>query len=287
MPRGRSPAPIFDKSTWPRGKGAIRRSGKGRRPERMRQKSKRMAHEGQASPPPQPSFVLRPVGVPGNGDCLFYAVGRILIDWLDRLGMEAAGLGSASAPAAAVAPEPPTRAELDEVARYLRGRVAARVLDPEDEGSEETLAAWWRLWSDAQREKNAELMVETRHMQGVAGGALTLADRRLIFRNMMDPRIYWGDDFALRSLEAVLGCRLCVVNESMRVVKREHGADERTTAGSLLPPEAMPAGHRPFLGMLILAHAHYEPLCGPGGVLAWDMAALPTPLSKLVTQWLG
>jgi hypothetical protein len=253
-----------------------------------------------------PPFVLRPVGVPGNGDCLFYAVARILIDWLDRLGREQAGGGD---PEPAVppspdssSPDPPSRAELDEVARYLRGRVAARVLDPKDDGCAAALSTWWRLWADACREKDAEMMTEMRHMQGVAGWppaeegspgrqaaplSLSLADRRLVFRNMMNPGIYWGDEFALRSLEAVLGCRLCVVNEHLRVVKREHGADETTSLGALLPADSLPANHRPFLGLLILAHAHYEPLSGPGGVLAWDMAALPGPLDKLVTQWLG
>jgi len=244
-------------------------------------------------------FVLRPVAVPGNGDCLFYAVAKVLIDWLDRRGAAAAPQGPgcaaspAPSPAAAAAadvppPPEPTRQELDEVARYLRGRVAARVLDPSDASCSETLAAWWRLWTGACAEKDAEMMTEMRHMSGVTGngaGPLTLADRRVVFRNMMDPRIYWGDEFALRSLEAALCCRLCVVNERFRVVKREHGANETQSLGELLPG---PEGQRtPFLGLLILAHQHYEPLAGPGGVLAWDMSALPNPLATLVSQWLG
>jgi hypothetical protein len=261
-----------------------------------------MEEDGHTSPAAadaaSPPFVMRPIGVPGNGDCLFYAVARILIDWLDRLGAENGGSGgtpnaeqgsaAAGTPSPAGTPPPaPTRAELDEVARYLRGRVAARVLDPADDGCAATLTAWLRLWEDACREKDPEMMMEMRHMQGVAGGPLTLADRRLVFRNMMNPGVYWGDEFALRSLEAVLGCRLCVVNEQLRVVKRQHGAHEKTSLGALLPAESLPSNHRPFLGLLLLAHAHYEPLSGPGGVLAWDMAALPGPLAKLVTQWLG
>jgi hypothetical protein len=278
-----------------------------------------------------PPLVLKPIAVPGNGDCLFHAVARILIDWLDRSSGKAGdddgdgGRPASEAVRNELAPEgrradgglrpraqsappseakvstkaqapPPTPEELAEVARYLRSRVAMRVLDPEDRGCAVVLDMWWRLWKDGCAEKDAEMMTEMQHMRGLAGPVedppggmhFSLADRRVIFRNMMDPRIYWGDEFALRTLEAVLGCRLCVVNESYHVVKRDHGAFEMPSSAAKLPDGALPDHDGPFLGLLLLTRAHYEPLSGAGcGTLAWDMRALPANLNRLVQHWLG
>jgi hypothetical protein len=234
-----------------------------------------------AKPPP---LVLKPLSVPGNGDCLFHSVALILMDWLDR------DVGSADT----AAPSPPTSSEMSEVAAYLRSRVAMRVLDPADEGCNAVLDTWWLLWENGRKEKDAEIMMEMQHMRGVAGPVtmagrnhFALADRRVVFRNMMDPRFYWGDEFALRTMEAVLGCRLCVVNEHYQVVKREHGAYEMPSEAATLPDGALPKHRGPFLGLLLLNRAHYEPLRGPCGTLAWDMADLPPNLQLLVRHWLG
>jgi hypothetical protein len=229
--------------------------------------------------------VLKPLAVPGNGDCLFFSVAHMLLDWLDR---------ESGHPA-----QPPTPEELAEVARYLRGRVAIRVLDPNDAGCNNALLVWWRLWKEACRERESEMMVEMRHMKGVSGpepsaeghgdesGSFMLADRRILFRNMMDPAVYWGDEFALRTMEAVLGCRLCVVNEQYMIIKRETGQNEQYSPKAALPSGALPVSSAPFLGMLLLSHSHYEPLAGPNGELAWKMDELPDPLNRLVDRWLG
>lgn len=290
------------------------------------------AASASAASPSQPVLVLKPSPVPGNGDCLFYSVARILLDWLDRvqqreeldreldreldtelereLGAEMdLESPSTSAPLPPPPPPPPTAKELDEVARYLRGRVAMRVLDPEDAACNETLATWWQLWRNGCKEKDIEIMMEMQHMKGVTGppeqgvtgppeqGVKTnspspprfpLADRRIVFRNMMDPRIYWGDEFALRTMEAVLGCRLCVVNERYHVVQREHGGREVGRGSpSSLPEGALPDNDVPFLGLLLLVNSHYEPLAGPGSTFSWDMRSLPVPLRRLVAQWLS
>ena len=268
--------------------------------------------------PPDNSFVLMAHPVPGDGNCLFTSVALIVLNWIDlRWAQGERAKEGTGAPAAPLEFVPPKPEEVHMLANYLRSRVAQRVVDVEDEDASRTMEHWFQLWVNALKEKDTEMAIEMRHMNGVEGVAaagvegpaaaeapassisFSMADRRVLFRNMMDARIYWGDEFALRSLEAILGCMLCVVNESYKIVKREYTSHPPATLAraAMLPPaalQAMGGGDTEgsvtpsrFLGLLVLRHNHYEPLRTRDGIYAWDMDALPTGLAELVNAWVG
>jgi hypothetical protein len=232
---------------------------------------------------PGPTFTLNAVPVPGDGDCLFSSVALILLDWLDRQEEDGARQ------------EVPAQ-DVRDVARYLRSLVASRILDRTDEESERMLATWRRLWADARAEAAkgdaAALTQELQHLdESICGGGggdtgdpppLTLAQRRALFRNMMDPRRYWGDEFALRTLEACLDARFCVVDERLSVIKRELNESPRISALCRLPADILPADAGPFLGILLLRHAHYEPAATDSGQKAWALRDLPVQLQRIL-----
>jgi hypothetical protein len=262
-------------------------------------------------------MILVPHPVPGDGNCLFASVALVLINWIDYSAAkkeiaekEHVDPSLVHVPAATIAAfAPPRPEEVAMLANYLRSRVAQRVLDPTDDDANRAISNWFQLWVNALKEKDAEMAIEMRHMNGVEGDSsnsaaeghsvsFSAADRRVLFRNMMDARIYWGDEFALRSLEAVLGCMLCVVNESYQVVKREYSSAPPTLArAAMLSDDAVSAanlgggesgsGAASFLGLLVLRNNHYEPLRTHDNRYVWEMAALPVGLSNLVAAWVG
>lgn len=201
-------------------------------------------------------MLLQPLDVPGDGNCLFTSLSHVLLDRLARGRRWAQG---------------DFERQVAAVARLLRSRVAARVLDAADAEADQVVATWHKLWKGAVREKNAELQVEFRHMSNV-GYPLTALDRRILFRNMMRPAIYWGDEFALRSMERLLHCRLCVIDASLRVIRREPG-----------PPQ-----QPHFVAFLLLRNQHYQPLrTMPESRFAWEPADLPPKLRSLLDSWLA
>lgn len=197
-------------------------------------------------------MILQPLRTPGDGNCLFSAVAQIVADRLTQ------GRGV-------------TQDQLAGVTQFLRARVAERVLRERDAEVNETVASWYRLWRGALREKDRELMEEFKHMRNV-GHPLTALDRRVLFRNMMNAGVYWGEEFALRSLERTLRCRLCVIDAAYKVIRREPAA---------LSEEPL------FVGFLFLRHQHYEPLRAvPSERLSWAPGELPEQLRGLLDMWL-
>jgi hypothetical protein len=241
--------------------------------------------------PPEPQFMLHAVAVPGDGDCLFSSVALVLLDWLD---------GTAGRPRT-----PTASSEVRDVARYLRTLVASRVLDRTDEESERMIETWRRLWGDACRELAEQqqqqqqqqpcapppILHELQHLDEsispAESGPLPLAQRRALYRNMMDARRYWGDEFALRTLETALGGRFCVVDERLNVVKRERNESARVSSLCRVPGDILPSDRGPFLGVLLLRHAHYEPAASDEGQMAWDMRNLPVQLQRIVNYLQG
>lgn len=202
------------------------------------------------------AMLLQPLDVPGDGNCLFTSISHVLLDRIARGRTWAEG---------------DFQRQVVSIAKLLRSRVAARVLDAGDDEVNRVVSTWHKLWRGAVREKNVELQIEFRQMSNV-GFPLTAIDRRILFRNMLNSTIYWGEEFALRSLEKLLHCRLCVIDASLRVVRREPG-----------PPQ------KPhFVAFLLLRNQHYQPLrTTPDNRFAWEPAEMPPKLRSLVDSWIA
>jgi hypothetical protein len=199
------------------------------------------------------NFRLNIQPVPGDGDCLFYSVSHILNNRFS------------SAERKSAIPK------ISELAKYLRSKVAMRVMDARDEESNAIISTWHKLWSDALREKDTELMMEMRHMQNVMQPMSTI-DRKILFRNMLNPGIYWGDEFALKTMEKALGCIFVVVNDRFEIVQREY------TKSGVSPSTAK------WISMLLLRGMHYEPLHDNSGTYCWTMGQLPDVIQNFVNQ---
>jgi len=193
-------------------------------------------------------FGLSALSVPADGDCLFHSVAMILHKRYSELKEE----GSLPAPSS--------------VSRYLRSRVALRVLDETDEECTHVIELWHTLWVDAVKERQGELMNELRHMHNVHR-PLSAMDRRVLFGNMMNRDIYWGDEFALQTMEKVLNCMFVVVNERLHVVQRDYGA-----AGE----------DKEWMAMLLLRGQHYEPVYANDGSYSWSMEDIPEQLKPMI-----
>jgi hypothetical protein len=283
-------------------------------------------------------FMLHAVPVPGDGNCLFYSVALVLLDWLDRscpaspdatsakavwkgLGVgvppsaakeervtPSAAKGSKGAPSeshgaantcetgSSAAIPSPSSEDVCDVARYLRSLVASRVLDRTDEESERMIDTWRRLWGDAWKEYREQkdqkpgaappILLELQHLDEsispADAGPLPLPQRRALYRNMMEPRRYWGDEFALRTLETALNGRFCVVDERLNVIKRESNETSRVSTLCRIPGDILPEDRGPFLGVLLLRHGHYEPAASDDGQMAWDLRDLPLQLQRVL-----
>lgn len=263
-------------------------------------------------------FMLHAVPVPGDGNCLFYSVALVLLDWLDRscpaspdatsakavwkgLGVKGApseshGAADTCETGSSAAIPSPSSEDVCDVARYLRSLVASRVLDRTDEESERMIETWRRLWGDAWKEYREQkdqkpdatppILLELQHLDEsispADAGPLPLSQRRALYRNMMEPRRYWGDEFALRTLETALNGRFCVVDERLNVIKRESNETSRVSTLCRIPGDILPEDRGPFLGVLLLRHGHYEPAASDDGQMAWDLRDLPLQLQRVL-----
>lgn len=200
-------------------------------------------------------FRLNIQSVPADGNCLFTSVAYVLHNRF-----------SDTTRAKESSPLP----KIPHLSKYLRSKVAMRVMDVRDEASNSMVDTWHKLWTDALREKDVELMSEMKHMQNVLH-PMSLIDRKILFRNMMNPGIYWGDEFALITLEKSLGCIFIVVNDRFEIVQREY-------ISSFQPDTAK------WISMLLLRGMHYEPLHDNDGNYCWTMDQLPDLIQDFVRQ---
>jgi hypothetical protein len=211
-------------------------------------------------------FRLNIQSVPGNGDCLFYSVSHIILDRYKGAKL------SSKVPS------------LENLTLYLRRKVALRVLDVDDAESNGIIQTWHKLWTDAVREKDAELMNEMRHMQNVLQ-PMSLCDRKILFRNMCNPAVYWGDEFALKTLERLLGCMFVVVNDRFEIVQREYSSSSSSSSHT---SAASAASHDlRWISMLLLRGMHYEPLHDNEGSYCWALGQLPPAIQGFVEELLG
>lgn len=120
------------------------------------------------------------VPTPGNGDCLFHAVSRALRE---------GGVATTSHSA-------------------LRQLVARSVLQPGRQALS-AMTAWMGM-------VQAGMGAEVPHALAVypsyvrQGRRLTPANLHALYAAMMDPRLYWGDEYAIQVLERAFRCCLLI-----------------------------------------------------------------------------
>jgi hypothetical protein len=119
------------------------------------------------------------VPTPGNGDCLFHALAAALRE-------------SDKATASHTA---------------LRQVVARTMLAP-SRATEAALVAWMSMVEAGLGDEvpHAAPLAAAYHRQG---RRFTRADLHTLYARMLDPRLYWGDEYAIRVLERAYGC--CVL----------------------------------------------------------------------------
>jgi hypothetical protein len=145
-----------------------------------------------------------------------------------------------------------------------------RVMDESDKECTQRISTWHSLWEDAIKERDGEMINELRHMHNVHH-PLSSMDRRVLFGNMMNRGIYWGDEFALQTMEKVLNCMFVVVNERLHIIQREYDVD---------------AGSRDWIALLLLRGQHYEPIHDNTGAFSWNMDSIPEPLRPMIDNLL-
>lgn len=167
--------------------------------------------------------VYRLVRTAANGDCLFHSV---------RLGLlSVPGSGA------------PTSAR-------LREAVARTVLDRRDRAASAALVLWRDVLAGSD---DADLRRDYAHARALVGETPPFTDRarRLVYEAMCDPRVYWGDDYAVSALARITGVDVVVV-------ARSPGVGGRSVCRGRLTGVSRP-GVR-WRIVLCLDGAHYRPL---------------------------
>jgi len=124
---------------------------------------------------------------PGDGNCFFYALCRAL---------NSAGLSC--------------------TIQDLRHLVASRVLNENDESTTFAISTWIILYRDALKESDYRLLSEYKHVQDIANeSTLNIQSRTQLYRSIMSPD-YWGDEFAIRTLEDLLRLTILIWNKDMQ-----------------------------------------------------------------------
>lgn len=161
-------------------------------------------------------MTLAPEHVPPDGDCLFHAVFRILKDVPSLSGVYTSP-------------------------HQLRERVALAALT--SPRADSFLRGWVELHRQAKAHKEPDMLMETMHVEHVYED-LTVADKYVAAAAMLDKYKYWGEEFALLTLEECLGVRFLVLDPiTKHLIAREHGNTN--------------ARH---VGILQLSNVHYEPM---------------------------
>ena len=183
-------------------------------------------------------MTLRPEHVAPDGDCLFHSILRCIKDVPFLSGVYTS-------------------------AHQLRERVALAILS--DPRAETFLRGWIELHQQAKQHKEIEMLMETMHVEHVYKD-LTTADKYVAAMTMLDKQKYWGEEFALLTLEECLGVRFIVVDShTNRTVSREHRKHDAK-----------------YVSVLLLSNLHYEPLIDKDTRrAAWPLDNLPQSLRNL------
>ncbi|BCU03713.1 hypothetical protein [Pandoravirus japonicus] len=167
----------------------------------------------------------RLVRTAANGDCLFHSV---------RLGLlSVPGSGA------------PTSAR-------LREAVARTVLDRRDRAASAALALWRDVLAAS---ADPDVRRDYGHARALVGerAPFTDAARRRVYEAMCDPRVYWGDDYAVSTLARLTGV-------SILVVARSAGPDGVADVCRGRLTGVLTGAAAPWRIVLCLDGAHYRPL---------------------------
>ena len=172
----------------------------------------------------------------GGGECFFNSLAQILQSEHDRL---------------------PDNLRKYTDTKTLRRIVATTVCKLDNEVVDRCVYSWWQLVNDAKRENNLELLKEYAHARcliGVSESDINNQNvREALSRAMMQPPLYWGDEYALRIIQQVFGMRIHVYDAQL---------------GQWRHPVCDVESRTPtYVCGLLLKGCHYEPLSFDGDFL--------------------
>ncbi|AVK76985.1 hypothetical protein pmac_cds_297 [Pandoravirus macleodensis] len=174
--------------------------------------------------------VYRLVRTASNGDCLFHSV---------RLGLLSVPRSGA-----------PTSTQ-------LRQAVARTVLDRNDRAALAALVQWREILCAS---RDPDLWRDYGHARALVGEAPPFSDRarRMVYEAMCDAGTYWGDDYAVATLERIIGVAIVVVARSGGGNGGSNGGGGRCR-GRLTGSAGRGVSARWHI-ILCLDGAHYQPL---------------------------
>lgn len=133
----------------------------------------------------------------------------------------------------------------------LRNEVAMSIKEDRKEGLQ-ALDTWKVLLHYAIQEKDQALQKEFAHALPLVKGDISESSIQHVYENMLDPNLYWGDQYALNILELRLNVKLIVLKKSVTmpprlVIQRNIVHEERH--------------YRPMYCIILFLHnEHYMPL---------------------------
>ncbi len=132
----------------------------------------------------------------------------------------------------------------------LRKFVALTVMDEKDEKTNETIKSWLEIFKGIVQEKHIDksLYREYMFMKGLehAHWPFSLEQRTLLFNNMMNPSLYWGEQHAVRVLEEYFRIRMLVFCSDFQTSRLCWNYN---------------SSYKPICyGVLLLSGQHYQPV---------------------------
>ena len=101
--------------------------------------------------------------------------------------------------------------------RDLRDVVARPVLDENNKTVNKTIETWLQLYKDAIKEKDVILREEYKHMRGLEDTIVPLLPKyRITLYNNMMSSLYWGEQYACRTIEEATGLRFLIFNGDLK-----------------------------------------------------------------------
>jgi hypothetical protein len=97
----------------------------------------------------------------------------------------------------------------------LRQIVAKSVLNPEDESTNDTIRNWLIIYQGAIKEQPPDLglLEEYKHMRNLDQAVYPISsNERQILYNNMQTTLFWGEEFAMRTMEQKTRIRFLIIN---------------------------------------------------------------------------
>jgi hypothetical protein len=160
---------------------------------------------------------------------------------------------------------------------YLRGVVARSILNmATDEHVYQTVHMWFELFHSFVKSRDVSLMQEYQFMTPTYQQTWPLSPQVLqdLSEYMMKPKLYWGEEFALRTFEKQLQIRFFILEKVGRQGYRLHAPLCHNDDAGYQPTHYV---------WLYLQNKHYQPLSF-GGQFVFAPFELPLYLQKLIQK---